>query len=375
MNSKERVLKTINHEVPDRPPLDLGTSNCTTMTRAAYARLLRHLGKEHLLDSTRLMQENFQVVFIHDEILDLLEIDTRNLCPQPTFQKTVIDETAYLNPFGTRLEKPQGSYFYSMVGFPLKEKEYEEIRDYPWPDPRKSLEVTGLRERGRRLHEEGRYALMADVIDAGIFELCWFVRGFEDFLMDLLLNPKIAHFLLDTMLNYQLRRYETFLGEVGEYLDLVFCGDDLASMDSTYMPPEVYRDVIKPYQKRLFSSLKTWAPKAKLIYHCCGNVTPILDDLIEIGMDILNPVQVNARDMDSAALKRKYGSRIGFWGGIDTSRVLPHGTPREVREEVRKRVREMGPEGYVPLAVHDIQPDVPPENVIAMYEEIRKIRF
>ncbi|HHF09136.1 MAG TPA: hypothetical protein ENL28_00815 [Candidatus Atribacteria bacterium] len=358
----------MEHRVPDRIPLDLGSTNCTTMTRVAYENLKSYLGIE---SETHFMMENFQIVFIDEAILEYLQIDTRGIHPQPVSQKTVIDERTYKNEFGIVYRMPEDGFYYDMVEHPLAGKNIEELEDYPWPDPAKSMKLEGLREKAQKMHEEGKYLLVGDMIDTGIFEPCWYLRGFENFLVDLLINRDFALKLMEGMYDYQLRRYSLFLKEVGEFLDVVFVGDDLATAENVIMSPETYRELVKPFHKEYFRNLKKLAPRAKLLYHSCGSIVQFIPDLVEIGVDILNPVQVSAQGMDPVLLKEKFGKELSFWGAIDTTFVLPRGTVEEVRREVRTRIDQLGPEGYVLTSVHDIQPDVPPESVVAMFEEAR----
>ncbi|BER92966.1 uroporphyrinogen decarboxylase family protein [Thermatribacter velox] len=368
MTPRERALRALEHKVPDRIPLDLGSTNCTTMTRVAYENLKSYLGIE---GETRLMMENFQIVFIDEAVLEYFQIDTRGVHPQPVFQKTIIDERTYKNEFGIVYRMPENGLYYDMVEHPLAGKSLEELEDYPWPDPAKSMNLEGLREKTQKMYEEGKYLLVGDMIDTGIFEPCWYLRGFENFLVDLLINKDFALKLMEGMYNYQLNRYSLFLKEVGEFLDVIFVGDDLATAENVIMSPETYRELIKPFHKEYFRQLKKLAPRAKLLYHSCGSILQFIPDLIEIGVDILNPVQVSAQGMEPAILKERFGRELSFWGAIDTTFVLPRGTREEVRQEVRTRIDQLGPEGYVLTSVHDIQPDVPPENVIAMFEEAR----
>lgn len=370
MEGRERVLRALHHEIPDRVPLDLGTTNCTTMTKVAYENLKRYLGIEK---ETRFMMENFQIVFIDEEILEILNIDTRGIHPQPVFQKKVVDEQTYYNEFGIKYHMPEGGLYYDMVEHPLAGANLEVLKDYPWPDPKKSMNLTGVRERAKKLKEEGKYLLVGDMIDTGIFEPCWYLRGFENFLVDLMVNQDFANALMEGMYKYQLARYSLFLREVGEFLDVIFVGDDLATAESVIMSPKVYREIVKPFHQEYFTQLKKLAPNAKLLYHSCGSIVPFLSDLMEIGVDILNPVQVSAQGMDTKMLKEQFGKDLCFWGAVDTTFVLPRGTEKDVREEVRKRIGDLGPEGYVLCAVHDIQPDVSPENVVVMYQEAQKI--
>lgn len=368
MLGRERALMSLNHQVPDRIPLDLGSTNCTTMTKVAYDNLKKYLGIER---ETRFMMENFQIVFIDEEVLQILEIDTRGVHPQPVFFKNMVDDRTYFNEFGIKYHMPEEGLYYDMVEHPLAGKSIEELKDYEWPDPARTMDFSGVRERAKNLKESNQYLLVGDMIDTGIFEPCWYLRDFENFLVDLLTDQDFVTTLLEGMYNYQLKRYSLFLQEAGEFLDVVFVGDDLATAESVIMSPKTYRDIIKPYHKEYFKNLKKLAPQARLLYHSCGSIFSFIPDLIEVGVDILNPVQVSAQNMDTKVLKEKFGGELSFWGAIDTTRVLPRGTKKEVKEEVRKRIDDLGPEGYILTSVHDIQPDVPPENVITMFEEAR----
>jgi uroporphyrinogen decarboxylase len=155
---------------------------------------------------------------------------------------------------------------------------------------------------------------------------------------------------------------------VGEYLDVFQLADDLAMQNGPYMSPDLYREMIKPYQIELFRFVKALTP-AKIYYHSCGSVTMLLDDLIEVGVDILNPVQVSADNMETDRLKRRFGNRLSFWGAMDTTEILPNGTADDVRNEVRRIIRDLAPGGgFVLASVHNLQSDIPPENIIAMFE-------
>ncbi len=366
---RERALRALHHQVPDRIPLDLGSTNCTTMTKVAYDNLKRYLGIEK---ETKFMMENFQIVFIDEEVLQILGIDTRGIHPRPVFFKNMVDERTYFNEFGIKYHMPEDGLYYDMVEHPLAGKSIEELQDYEWPDPAKTMDLSGVREKAKNLKESNEYLLVGDMIDTGIFEPCWYLRGFENFLVDLLTDVDFVTTLLEGMYTYQLKKYSLFLQEVGEFLDVVFVGDDLATAESVIMSPKTYREIIKPYHKEYFKNLKKMTPQAQFLYHSCGSIFSFIPDLIEVGVDILNPVQVSAQNMDTKVLKEKFGGELSFWGAIDTTQVLPQGAKEEVREEVRKRIDDLGPEGYVLTSVHDIQPDVPPENIMTMFEEAKE---
>ena len=202
-----------------------------------------------------------------------------------------------------------------------------------------------------------------------MFEVCWFLRGYENSLMDLAMNQEFTHVMLRKILDVQKAKFETYLGAVGEYLDAIVIVDDFATQKSLFLSPATYRKMIKPYQKELIQHIKQRTP-AKVLMHSCGAIRPLLPDFIEIGIDIIQPVQVSAAGMETQQLKQDFGDRLCFWGGgCDSQRVLPHGTVEEVRAEVEKRMSDLAPGGgFVFSPVHNVQFDVPPQNVVAMFD-------
>ncbi len=372
MRSKERVMKAVNGEKPDRIPIDLGSTNCTTIARKAYQGLKEKYSVE---TEDELMMDNFQIVEVNNRILKELGIDTRGVhgnSPSDVV-KEKIDGSTYINQFGIKYKRTSSGLYYDMVEFPLQDKDIAYLEDYEWPNPYDPEGLPDdLEEKAKRLHEEGAYAIVGDMVETGIFEPCWYLRGLDSFLMDLVSNKEFAHKLLEGMLDYQTKRYEFFLDEVGQYLDIVFVGDDLATSDKTIMSADTYREMVKPYQKRYFQSIKEMTD-AKLLYHSDGNIYDFVGDLVEIGVDILNPIEPGA--LDEEKLNQDYGDKLCFWGGIDTKEVLPNGSPEDVIEEVESRIEKLGPEGYVVTSVHDIQADTPAENVVAMFEAAKKVRI
>jgi len=226
-----------------------------------------------------------------------------------------------------------------------------------------------MRERARQLHQETQFAVVL-VINCAFFLRCAELRGWENFYMDLAANPDYATALMDRYLGIRLRMAERALEEVGENIDIVMVSsDDLGMIDRTLVSPDMYRRLIKPLQKKTFDFFKARTP-AKRYFHCDGAIYPLIEDFIEIGVEALNPIQVSAAGMgDTRKLKAEFGDRLAFWGAIDTRHVLPHGTPEDVRSEVRQRIADLGPGGgYVVCSVHNIQPEVPPQNVAAMFD-------
>ncbi len=209
---------------------------------------------------------------------------------------------------------------------------------------------------------------------AGIFEMAQRVRGMENLLIDMASDELLACALLDKMLELKLAFWEMALTPLADVVDVVSEADDYGTQVSQLISPRMFRRLIKPRLKTLFVRIKELAPNAKLFFHSCGNVRPLLPDFIEMGVDILNPVHVRATGMEPAALKRDFGRDIAFWGGgVDTQGVLPNGTPQEVKDDVRRNVEALAPGGgFVFNTVHNVQADVPPENIVAMWEALRE---
>jgi uroporphyrinogen decarboxylase len=376
MTPRERFLAALSHEEPDRVPLDLGGINTTLMV-GTYDRLKVFLGMDEL--PTRLLSKTWQIVEPHERILERLSIDTRYIFPKVRLpqessheeipseapQKTVEDR--FVDEWG--ITRRFIMHYYEIAEHPLREaRSVEDIDSYPWPNAKEYLLVEGLREQARYLRQNTVYTLVG-YIPGSLFEQAWYLRGYAELLMDFLLNKDLAHALFTRVLEVRKQNAEIFLDEVGDYLDVIQVGDDLATQDRPATSPALYREMVKPYQAELFRFVKERTP-ARLYYHSCGAVAPLIDDLIEIGVDALNPVQVSAEGMDTAELKARFGDQIAFWGAIDTQRVLPFGTTEQVRDEVRGRIDDLAPGGgYVLAGVHNLQPDIPPENIVAMYEE------
>lgn len=350
-------------------PMDLGSTVVTGLTLGAYTRLEEHLGLDPR--DPRLLSVMFQVVEPDERIMQYFDVDFRPLFYRPCRESKarVLPGNRFIDEWGVTLRKPEGGFYYDIVDSPLKNATAEELDDHDWPDPLDPGRFEGLEEEAQHLYEETDYALVGPGTQASFFELSWMLRGFERFLMDLVLNPEFVHVLFRRVLNIRKAMVGRYLELVGQYLDVVYVADDLAMETGPLMSLETYRSIVKPYQEEYYRFIKD-RTEAKLFYHCCGNVTSLLDDFVEIGVDIINPVQVSAREMDSKALKERFGAKMCFWGGIDTRHVLPQGDVKDVREEVRRRVADFGVGGgYVLAPVHNVQPDVSPENLCAAYDE------
>jgi uroporphyrinogen decarboxylase len=242
-----------------------------------------------------------------------------------------------------------------------------DLNRHPFPNPDDPGYTFGLAEAAKHLREETDKAVIL-TLPVGIVHQTQFVRGYEGWLIDLADNQTFFHALMERVYDVWSGIAKNMLQAVGENVDAIWYGDDVAFQDGPLCSLEMYRRHIKPWHRKVFDFIRA-NTKAKILYHCCGSVYQLLPDFLDLGIDALNPVQVAAKDMDTKRLKREFGERLTFWGGVDTQRVLPRGTPQEVRQEVRQRIHDLAPGGgYVLSAVHNIQREVPPENVVAMFE-------
>lgn len=375
MTSRERVRCAINLKKPDRTPVDLGTTNVTTLHVTAYENLLKKLGIKD--EKIRLIDFPKQLVIPCEEFMQKLEIDTRpvKLGGSKTSNAKFISQNEYIDDWGIKWRRPEKGLYYDSVSSPLKDlSTLEEIEKYPWPLVENLSSSEGLKDTAKSLYENTNYSLVGS-FGSSIFMMAQIVRGYEQFFIDMMIDEDIACYILDKVLEIRLGMAKAFLDAAGEYLDVVEIADDLAGQDGPLMSLEIYRKFIKPRSKKLIDFIKRNSC-AKVMYHCCGAMSDFVDDLIEIGVDILNPIQVSAANMDTKVLKEKYGDKLAFWGGIDGQDVLPNGSPEDVARETEKRVRELGLNGgYVMCASHNIQADVSAENIISMLDSARSIRL
>jgi uroporphyrinogen decarboxylase len=371
MSHRERVLAALNHHPPDRVPIDLGSHSNASIHVHAYKELLSYLG---ISVEVQLMDRWMQVAKVHERVLDYFDIDTRNLAlgRRDRSAEHDLDEESYVDDWGVVRRRPRGSYYYDLVGSPLSGQiSSNDILNYPMPDPDDPGITRNLREDAERMRGDTEYAIVLE-LPSGFVHCTQYLRGFEDWFLDCVWDRKLIELLFDRVLEVNLAHVRHILGVVGHLVDVVETADDIADQRSTIVSPTMYRALIKPRQERYFTEIHKLT-SAKLLYHCCGAVYDVLNDFIEVGVDAINPVQVSAAKMNAVSLKAKVSGRLAFWGAIDTYRVLPTGSAVEVRNEVRNRIRELGQEGgYVLSAVHNIQPEVPPENVCAMFHAARE---
>jgi uroporphyrinogen decarboxylase len=256
-----------------------------------------------------------------------------------------------------------------MFHHPLAEADtLADFQAFRFPDPLDDERFATLRSQAEAIAGKGKAAVLAGPC-AGILEVYSWLRGYEPFYLDLAVNQQAVAYMLDRLVEFKCAFWERALAELGDLVDVVIEADDLAGQQSLLMSPRTYRSLVKPRHKQLFSFIKAQAP-VRLFFHSCGAVAPLIGDLIDAGIDILNPVQLSATGMDPRGLKEQFGRDLTFWGGgVDTQQVLGTGTPEQIRADVKRNIEALSPGGgFVFAAVHDIQANVPPENIMAMWE-------
>jgi uroporphyrinogen decarboxylase len=369
MTHRERVWAALSHQEPDVVPIDLASTIDSSIVVEGYERLKERLGvrSENVL-TNRMMR----VVEVDSRILEMLDIDTRGVFPAGPPDE-IIGQDRYRDEWGVERVKPAGSFYYDEIAFPLAgDITVGDIARYPMPDPHDPIRTQGLKEHVGQIHDLECAAVLN--LPSAFVHKTQYLRGFADWFMDFRSDHKAMAALFDAVLDVSLVMCEELLREVGSEVDVVLTADDLGIQRGLMISPEDYRALIKPRHAKYFRLIHDMTP-AKVLFHTCGSVVDIMDDLVEIGVDVLHPVQVTARGMEPTTLKARWGDRMAFWGAIDTQYVLCQGGVDQVRTEVARRVEELGRGGgYVLGAVHNIQPDVPVENVLAMYQYAREYR-
>lgn len=364
---RERVIKALNHQEPDRVPFDLGGTVCSSVHIAAYQKLKAHFGIEA---EDTIIHKFMQIAAVHEPILQALDIDFRHVGPggPDSRLEIAVGDDGYQDEYGVVRRKPPRNQYYDLIKSPLAGAiSIRDVMNYSWPDAGDPGYTRGLRDRLRHYKENTDYAVVLRLPSIFV-HATQFIRGFEDWFIDLAADQKLAGVLFDAAVEHSTAVAEQILKVGGDLADVVACGDDLGFQQGPIVPPELYRKLFKPRHKKFLDMVKS-RTSAFVYLHSCGSIYKLLDDLIEMGVDVIHPVQVTAKDMDSAKLSREFGDRLSFWGGIDTQSVLPKGRVEDVCAEVKRRIGDFAPGGgYILSAVHNIQPDVPVENVLAMYE-------
>jgi uroporphyrinogen decarboxylase len=374
LTPRERVLSALRHEEPDRVPIDLGGFQ-TGIHRLAYMQLLEHLGLE---EEVAIRDPVQQLAKPSDAVLERFRVDTRYLTANaPDGATGGIEHNErggrlwhdLRDDFGVVWSMPDDQgLFMDISHHPLAEATVGDLDAYPWPDGSNPGRFRGLAEKACEVSRDGHFALCTG-IGGVVYEYCWYLRGLERWFVDMMDDPAFCEALLERTLAFWLDFYTGLLAEVGDLVDVVMIGDDLAGQSGPLFSPTFYRRVVQPRQRKLVRHIRSLTP-AKVWYHTCGACHEVIADLLDNGVDILNPVQIGIAGMDPAELKSEFGARLVFWGGgIDAQHVLPFATPAEVRDHVRRNMGAFKPGGgYVFNNVHNVQYGVPPVNVVALFD-------
>lgn len=373
LTHRERVNLALNHYPPDRVPIDLGGSCVTSISAPTYAALRRYLGLP--VGKICISEIVQQIARVDEDVLEILGVDVVPLWANapagytPVFHHDPDGTASFVDEFGSTLRKPPGCHYFEWCKFSLSQPSIDALNEMPWPDVEDNARYAGLRTRAAKLRNETDYAIFG-MAPCGhdLLNQLFRVRGMVEGFSDLLLNEEFVDAFLSRLTATIIRAQELFLDEVGDLIDIHLTADDLSGQTCPLISPALYRRLIKPRWAQIIEVIKS-KTKAKIFYHGCGAMTEFIPDLIDIGVDIINPVQVSATGMDTALLKQKYGKRLCFWGGgCDTQHILPFETSENVIAETHRRIKDLAPGGgFVFNPVHNIQYGVPPENIIAMF--------
>lgn len=401
MTGRERVRAALNHREADRVPVDFGGTRVSGIAATAYRRLAERVGvagdiriydvKQQLAEPSlamirRMGGDVVQVPRLGPTTgMPFLALDEwkpgrmtdGSPCLVPAAYEPVIldDGTIQIHRDGVLYaQRFPSSLYFDVCPAPLAQAETPaDIDRFVWPDPWSDREEAWLRARVGELHAKTDLALFAGLpmLCCSFFEVGAVLFGYERFMENLLVNPEMMEHWLDVKLAHDCAILERYLAVAGPYIEAIQTNDDFGAQDALQIPPGLYRSMFKPRQRKWIEFVKARTP-AKVFLHCDGAVSEILPDFIEIGIDILNPLQTSARGMEPEKLKREYGRDLSFWGGgVDTQTTLPFGSVDDIRREVRDRVRLLGPGGgFVFTTIHNIQPDIPPEKILAVFETV-----
>lgn len=377
LTPRERVLTALDHEEPDRVPIVIGVSNATGIKIDPYRELKELIGvdapDEYLYDwpelGTAAVDEE-TMLRLHADVRGVLDVEPADIIERNRSRPPHSD---YVNSWGSGAKEVRPGEWFPMVEPLADASTIDEVDNYPWPDMADPSRVAHVAQQAKEL-AGGDYAVIATPWLLFPLERAFAMQGMERFLMNMALSPDFAEALLKRIAESCKELMVHFLEALDSNLDIIKIGDDLGTQRSLLMSPEMYRSVLKPIHAEFIELIKRHTD-AKVMFHSCGDVYPLVGDLVEIGVDILNPVQTSAGDLsDLERLKSQFGKNLTFCGAIDSHRILPHGTPEDVRTEVDRVVQILGPGGgYLAGAVHTIMNDVPAENILAMVDAIEEL--
>ena len=365
MNSRERFRKAINHEQPDRVPVDVGQDFHNGIHAIAYENLLKLLGDS---DEIRFYDRMQHLAVVKESVLNRLRADTRYVFANPPagFEVVTAPDGSWGDEWGIR--RKTCGYYDETCGNPLAGADLESVRKFQFPNPGDKSRFVGLRERARRLRETTDFAIIGGN-PATLFYLTSELVGFEEYLEKLMTDQPVIEALVDRMLEYWMEFFAGYLDAIGDEVEMIWIGDDWGTQRGPMIPPKLFREIFVPRYRQFCTFVKKRAP-VKIALHTCGAVSWALEDFAAVGIDVVHPLQGDAAGMeDPDLLKRRFGRQLAFYSNLRNQTTLPHGTPEEVSEDVRRKVRAFAPGGgYVISGGHNIQADVPAENILALFD-------
>ncbi|MCP4360628.1 MAG: hypothetical protein GY796_21685 [Chloroflexi bacterium] len=377
MNRRECFNAIVNHKEPERLLVDFG-KHIGSFHRMAYDNLKEQLKAEVPISAeTKILDRMAQNVILDEEICQRLGLDFRWLIPKwvGVHDVEIDGERGYIDMWQTPHKWTDVGYYYAIHSQPLGHKDMtlEDVEKFEWPNPNNPAMFEGLREQAKDWHQNTDYIIGADGIKVGVLQTSSQLRGYDKLFMDFAHNPDLAHALLSKISGLINQMYRHYMEAVGEFVQVVCITDDQGTQNSLMVSPEMFREFFKPYLKSQIETIKQ-AADVKVLMHCDGAIMPILDDLIEIGVDIINPIQTVVKGFDdTTTLKAKYGNRVTFHAAIDVQQVMPNYTTEELKYEVTRRIHDLGPNGgYILAPCHNINVDIPVANVLAMFDAARK---
>ncbi|MCP4710900.1 MAG: hypothetical protein GY869_19940 [Planctomycetes bacterium] len=367
LTHRERVTMAFNHQEPDRIPLDL-MGNASMLLDKTYLRLRDYLG----LSPIPPIRSGSTANYYDERILEILDTDFRRifLKKSPTNKITKHDRDSFTDIWGVRYK--QIGPFVNAVGHPLQDvKTVRDVEAFDWPTATDLYTAAGLAEKAKDMYDNFDYALVArNPLSEGFLDRPCHMMGMTEFFISLRKKPDIAHCIIEHLLEIYMGVYSLFLDAVGPYVQMVEAADDLGHQEDLIISPKMYREFIKPAEKELYALIHEKAPRAKLFHHTDGAVFDILPDLIEVGVDVLNPVQTSARNMEAFNLKEKFGQSLIFHGSIE--HLEDDVTANEVAAEVKKRIDAFAPGGGYVLSCCNHMIDVEPKNIVTMFGTARE---
>jgi uroporphyrinogen decarboxylase len=372
MTPRECFHVAMNHQQPDRLLIDMG-KHIGSIHRRAYTRLKEYLGDDSMVNGDLILDRMAQTVVPDESLLKRFDIDFRWLVPNWVQVTEREDVPGYIDMWGVPYKATEDRDHYAVDGAPMRPATVDTLDDYPWPDPHDPEQFKGLRERAKFLYENTDYVIGADAIKAGILMSSLQLRGYDQFFIDLAIDKPFAEALMDRILNTLKEMWTHYMEEVGEYVQLAYVTDDYGSQSSLLISPRMFRQLIKPRVKELNDHIKSLAD-VKIMFHSDGAVLPLVEDFVDMNIDILNPVQTSVSGLeDTYALKESFGDRLGFHGAIDVQQMLPNATIKELEQEIARRIHDLGRNGgYILAPCHNIGHDIPPQNVVTLFEKARE---